>query len=259
MSVTFEQGQSLGRGDLSVFLTDSSTGNPTNGYRVVYSVFFVDPSTGVEALIGPKDKIPANPAVGEYYAAMRIPSGAEIGCYRIRWALQETSVSTPEGAVQQFGVVGPSQISVDPYKPCVRNLINKLRVLTRDNNPARNYRFMPPEGEGTVGCYNQVFGFIWEDAEFAEYLEMALWKWNMQAPNTDGSYPTVESLCKNKPSWQAALLWGSLVTAAQALVYNWISQEFSVAGETKVTVHLPEGEEVSLSIEELYEICKVAV
>ena len=118
---------------------------------------------------------------------------------------------------------------------------------------------MPPEGEGTVGCYNQVFGYIWEDAEFAEYLEMALWKWNMQAPNTDSSYPTVESLCQKKQSWQAALLWGSLVTAAQALVYNWIANEFSVAGETEVTVHLPDGREVSLSIEELWEILQDSI
>ena len=255
MSTNFEQGQTLGQGDLDIFLTDSS-GNPINAYQISYAIYFVDPSTGVEALIGPKEKIPANPTVGEYYAAMRIPGGAEIGCYRIRWVFRQTSVSPQEGAVQQFGVIGTQQISVDPYTPCVRNLINKLRVLTRDNNPDRNYRFMPPEGEGRVGCYNQVFGYIWEDAEFAEYLEMALWKWNMQAPNTDASYPTVETLCQRKQSWQAALLWGSLVTAAQALVYNWIANEFSVAGETKVTVHLPEGEEVSLSIEELYEICK---
>lgn len=122
------------------------------------------------------------------------------------------------------------------------------------NSPDRNYRFMPPEGEGRVGCYNQVFGFIWEDAEFAEYLEMALWKWNMQAPNTDSSYPTVDSICHNKKSWQAALLWGSLVTAAQALVYNWIAQEFSVSGDTFVTVCLPDGTEVSLPIQELYDI-----
>lgn len=226
MSTNFEQGQTLGQGDLDIFLTDSS-GNPINAYQISYAIYFVDPSTGVEALIGPKEKIPANPTVGEYYAAMRIPGGAEIGCYRIRWLFRQTSTSSQEGAVQQFGVIGTQQISVDPYTPCVRNLINKLRILTRDHNPDKYYRFMPPEGEGRVGCYNQVFGFIWEDAEFAEYLEMALWKWNMQAPNTDSSYPSVESICQRKQSWQAALLWGSLVTAAQALVYNWIANEFS--------------------------------
>ena len=76
-----------------------------------------------------------------------------------------------------------------------------------------------------MGCYNQVFGYIWTDEEFAEYLEMALWKWNMHPPSTE-QLKTVEMLCQQKPSWKAALLWGSLVTAAQALVYNWIANEF---------------------------------
>ena len=132
MSTNFEQGQTLGRGDLDVFLTDAS-GNPTNAYEISYAVYFVDPSTGAETLIGPAGKIPANPTVGEYYAAMRIPNGAEIGCYRIRWIFRETASSPQEGAVQQFGVIGPQQVTVDPYSPCVRDLINKMRVLTRDN------------------------------------------------------------------------------------------------------------------------------
>lgn len=132
MSTNFEQGQTLGRGDLDVFLTDPS-GNPTNAFEITYAVYFVDPSTGAEALIGPAGKIPANPAVGEYYAAMRIPNGAEIGCYRIRWLFRQLSTSPQEGAVQQFGVIGPQQVTVDPYTPCVRDLINKMRVLTRDN------------------------------------------------------------------------------------------------------------------------------
>jgi hypothetical protein len=85
---------------------------------------------------------------------------------------------------------------------------------------------MPPEGEGAINCYNQVFGYIWTDEEFAEYMEIALWKWNMQPPNTEMNYPTIESICTNRPSWKAALLWGSLVNAAQALVYNWIANEF---------------------------------
>ena len=104
------------------------------------------------------------------------------------------------------------------------DLIRKMRFLTRDN-PDRNYRFMPPEGEGTVGCFNQVFGYIWTDEEFAEYLEIALWKWNMHPPSTE-EIKTIEMLCQQKPSWKAALLWGALVNAAQALVYNWIANEF---------------------------------
>jgi hypothetical protein len=48
-----------------------------------------------------------------------------------------------------------------------------------------------------------------------------------------------------------------LVNAAQALAYNWTLNEFSVSGETLVTVVLPNGNEVSLPIEELFNLCKV--
>jgi hypothetical protein len=86
------------------------------------------------------------------------------------------------------------------------------------------------------------------------YLEIALWKWNIHPPSTE-QYNTIEKICQQRPSWQAALLWGALVNAAQALVYNWIHNEFSVAGNTLVTVCLPDGREVTLPIEELYGVC----
>jgi hypothetical protein len=94
------------------------------------------------------------------------------------------------------------------------------------NSPDRNYKFRPPQGEGTVGCYNRVFGYIWEDEELAEYLEIALWKWNAHPPETE-ELCNIDTLCQRKPAWKAALLWGALVNAAQALAYNWVSEEFS--------------------------------
>lgn len=123
------------------------------------------------------------------------------------------------------------------------------------NSPNRNYHFRPPQGEGSVGCYNRVFGYVWEDAELAEYLEMALWKWNMHPPETE-ELCNINTLCQRKPAWKAALLWGALVTAAQALAYNWVADEFSVGGDTLITVYLPDGTPVEVPIAELHEICK---
>ena len=97
--------------------------------------------------------------------------------------------------------------------------------LVVSNSPDRNYRFMPPKSEGEVGCYNQVFGYIWEDAEFAEYLEIALWKWNAHPPETE-ELSNLDILCQQKPAWKASILWGALVNAAQALAYNWTANEF---------------------------------
>lgn len=225
MSVVFQQGQVLGRGDLDIFLTNNN-GNPTNAYSITYALYYVDPQTEQEILIGSDGRTPVNPVVGEYYASMMVPANAGPGDYRIRWTIQETSASNAEGAVQEFGIVGQGvAVSKSTYTACVQDLIRKMRFLTRDNNPDRNYRFMPPEGEGQVGCYNQVFGYIWTDEEFYEYLEMALWKWNLQPPETD-ELSTIDRLCGTKPNWKAALLWGALVNAAQALTYNWTANEF---------------------------------
>lgn len=226
MSVVFTQGQVLGRGDLDIFLSNSA-GNPTNAYTITFALYYVEPQSQQEILIGSSTRTPVNPAVGEYYAAVQIPSTATPGDYRIRWLFREQSNSSEEGAVQEFGVVSTNtQTTSNTYSECLQDLIRKMRFLTRDNDPSRNYRFRPPEGEGQIGCYNQVFGYIWTDEEFAEYLEMALWKWNLHPPETE-ELNTIEKLCQQKPSWKAALLWGALVNAAQALVYNWISEEFS--------------------------------
>lgn len=224
MAISFEQGQTLGRGDLWIELTDSD-GNPVNGFSVVYAIFFVDPQSGLEVLIGGETRIPSNPAIGEYYAALYIPTSAQIGCYRIRWKFKETSTSAEDGVVMEFGVTGVNQTSSDPYSNCVRGLVNKMRVLLGDNAPDRTYRFRPPEAEGKIGCNNQVMGYIWTDEELAEFLEISLWKWNMHPPNTD-NYRTIDSICSAKPSWQAALLWGGLVNAAQMLAYRWTADEF---------------------------------
>lgn len=225
MSVVFTQGETLGRGDLDIYMS-SANGNPVNVFEITYSIYYVDPDTSMEVLIGSNARTPVNPSVGEYYASLQIPASAVPGDYRIRWLFRETSTTAQEGAVQEFGVVTPaSQTTDNTYSNCVTDLIRKMRFLTRDNNPDRNYRFMPPEGEGQVGCYNQVFGYIWTDEEFYEYLEMALWKWNMHPPETE-ELRTIDMLCSRKPSWKAALLWGALVNAAQALVYNWIANEF---------------------------------
>jgi hypothetical protein len=48
----------------------------------------------------------------------------------------------------------------------------------------------------------------------------------MHPPETE-ELCTVDMLCQRKPAWKAALLWGALVNAAQALAYNWVSEEFS--------------------------------
>jgi hypothetical protein len=225
MSVAFTQGQTIGRGDLDITLTNTG-GNPTNAYSITYAIYYVDPATQTEVLIGPEDREPVNPAVGEYYASLMVPASAQPGDYRIRWTFKETSISPDQQVVQEFAVVAEGTVTTtSTLSACQTDLINKLRIMLRDNNPDRNYHFRPPTHEGTIGCYNQVFGYIWEDDELIEYLNITLDKWNMQPPETE-ELCTLDAVCQKKPAWKAALLWGAVVHAAMALSFNWVADEF---------------------------------
>lgn len=153
-----------------------------------------------------------------------------------------------------LAVLPPRQFMYDLTVAEWHNFLVHRPAVVVSNSPDRNYRFRPPEGEGTIGCYNQVFGYVWTDEEFADYLTIALDKWNLHPPETE-ELRTVDMVCSQKPAWRAALLWGALVNAAQALAYNWTVNEFSVAPDTMVGVTLPDGREVVIPIAELYAIC----
>jgi hypothetical protein len=133
MAIVYQQGQTLGRGDLDIYLTNAE-GNPANAYTISYGIYYVDPTSCAEVLIGPSDRTPVNPAVGEYYAALQVPGTAAPGTYRIRWLVQETSATPQTGAVQEFGVVS-SQVATtaNTMTTCMADLVRKMRVLTRDN------------------------------------------------------------------------------------------------------------------------------
>lgn len=225
MGVVYTQGQTLGRGDLDIFLTNS-VGNPSNAYSITYAIYYVDPGTQSEVLIGPDDRVPVNPAVGEYYASLMVPASAVPGEYRIRWTFQDLAANPEQTVVQEFGVVSEGTTTTSSTTTtCQAELVRRLRVMLRDNNPDKNYHFRPPEHEGTIGCYNQVFGYVWEDDELLDYLKIALDKWNMQPPETE-ELCDLDSVCTRKPAWKAALLWGAVVHAAMALSFNWVADEF---------------------------------
>lgn len=259
MAVCFAPSTELGRNDLSIFLVDEY-GVRCNAAEITYAIYFVDQSQGppgVEILIGPAERIPVNPSVGEYYAALLIPPGAAAGDYRIRWTFKKSLMDEPQEVVQEFGVSNPAVCNDGQqiYTTCEAGLIDKLRVLLRDNSPDRNYHFRPPEQEGVIKRYNRVFGYIWEDYELLCYLEMALDWFNSFPPETE-SISSLNALCSKKPVWRTYILWGAAVHALFALSVNWVADEFSVAGETQVRVYLPDGSCCDLSMNDLYEICE---
>ena len=225
MAVLFKKNQILGRGDLDIFLTNSS-GNVSNAAEITYALYYVDPTPPeAEVLIGDPTRIPENPSVGEYYASVRIPPTASYGTYRIRWTLKELVNSPPQTVVQEFEIVSNDLTIVASMNQAEKEMVDKLRLLLRDQNPDKYYHFRPPEHESSIGAYNRVFGQVWEDAEYLEYLERALDWWNMQPPETE-SLKNLTQLVQRKPAWRTPILQGAIQFAAMALQANWIVDEF---------------------------------
>lgn len=229
MPVCFAPGTELSRNDLSIFLVDD-LGVPCNAAEISYAIYYVDMSMGppgIEVLIGPQERVPVNPSLGEYYAALLVPPGAAPGDYRIRWSIRKTLMDEVQEVVQEFGVEDPSG-QLDGGRilsTCEQELVDKLRKMLRDNNPDRNYKFCPPEQEGKIKKFNRVFGYVWEDNELLCYLEMALDWFNSFPPETEG-LSTLNRLCQQKPPWKTFILWGAAVFAMFALSSNWVKDEF---------------------------------
>jgi hypothetical protein len=253
MAVAFKPGDTIGRGDLDIFLTNAS-GNPTNAAEITYALYYVDLGPPeVEVLIGSVGRIPVNPTVGEYYASLLVPPSSAPGTYRIRWSLRELVSSPLQQVVQEFAVVLENTLVVSPYSACEQEMIDKLRMRLRDHNPDKFYRFRPPEHEGQIGQYNRIFGQIWEDQELKLYLELAIDDWDSAPPST--SVRSLDQLCNRYSEWRGAIFWEAIAHACHAVALNWVADEFSMSSDTLLRVYLPDNSVVHVSAEELYDIC----
>jgi len=229
VAVCFTVGQELGRNDLKIFLVDE-LGVPCDAAEISFALYYVDQSMGppgMEVLVGPAARAPQNPAVGEYYAAIMVPPGASPGDYRIRWSFRKSLMDDVQEVVQEFGVMDPATNTLGQrlLSTCEKDLVEKFRIMLRDNNPDRNYHFRPPTQEGVIKKYNLVFGYVWEDHELLCYLEMSLDWFNAMPPETEG-IRTLNDLCARKPVWRTFILWGAAVHALFALSINWVHDEF---------------------------------
>lgn len=131
--MAYQPGQDLGRSDLNLLLTDSQ-GRATNAAEIFYTLLFLDPGPpAVEVQIGSERRVPVNPSVGEYYAALMIPHAATAGTYRIRWTFRQTIDAPLNQIVQEFEVQAVTPLVVSPYTASEREMIQSLRVMLRDN------------------------------------------------------------------------------------------------------------------------------
>ena len=130
MSVIFNRGQQLGREGLNIFL-DNASGVPTNVQEITYALF--DFTTGLEVLLGPPRRVPANPSVGEYYVNVVIPLDANLGSYRIRWTFREYVGAPLQQVVQEFSIVDRAVDVTSRYSNITADLTRRFRILLRDN------------------------------------------------------------------------------------------------------------------------------
>jgi hypothetical protein len=225
MSVAYFRGQQLGPKDLHI-CPENSAGHPVNAAEITYAL--LDVTTGQEVLLGVPRRDPVNDSVGHYYASVIIPLDANIGCYRIRWTLRETVGGPIHQVVQEFNVIDKAtdvnSALLACFSPCESEMIRRLRILLRDNNPDRNYHFRPPAHEETIRQFNKVFGYIWEDYELQEFVQNGLDMVTAAPPRTP--IPNCDVLMRTYPEWRTLVLNGAMMYALFALMVNWIADEF---------------------------------
>ena len=231
MGTTYYRGQQLGRNDLNIFLVNAAN-TPVAAAEISYALY--DFTTGQEVLVGMPLRVPANPSVGEYFASVIIPLDANMGSYRIRWTFREVVGGSVQQVVQEFDVIDKAGLSTASASMITGSALNattteydlmgRLRILLRDNNPDRNYHFRPPAHEETVQQFSRVFGYIWEDVELQEYILRSLDMISAAPPRTP--FNSVDQMVQFRPEWRTLLLTGAMVHALQALRINWVADEF---------------------------------
>ena len=223
MGVAYKRGQVLSEDDLKIIIRDS-IGTPVDPYYITYSIF--DNTTGMQVLIGDPDRMPATTGVGQYHVNSAIPLDANIGDWLVRWNFRESSTAPLIEVVQEFNIVATEVVTSITGDAFEDGLIRRLRIMLRDNNPDRNYRFRPPATESFIQNQTQVFGYIWEDEELYEYILMGIDEFNLAPPVTGVQL-------NNMPSrWSTLIIMRAAGFACAALAMNWIADEFnySVSG-----------------------------
>ena len=215
--VVYYPGQSLTEKDLYIIIRNQ-IGNQADAYSIHYEIF--QRVSGLEVLVSPQDLPPIRLGVGHYFANYLIPSDSIPGDYYIKWKFQETPTSEINYATQEFAVIDGTVRVTSPYTSTATNLIRKLRYILRDNNPDRNYHFMPPAQEEVVQGFTQKFGYVWEDDELYEYIDYAIQDLNNRPPRESWSIDDLTSRLN------AVVLSLAAAVGLRALSVNWVHDEW---------------------------------
>jgi len=215
--VVYYPGQTLTEKDLYIIVRNH-LGNQADPLAISYEVY--QRIQGMNILISPQNQNPLRLGVGHYYANYIIPSDSLAGDYYIKWTFVESTDSEESYATQEFAVVDGGVIIESPFNETEKGLIRKLRFILRDNNPDRNYHFMPPAQEEVIQGFTQKFGYVWEDEELFEYVDFAISDLNNRPPRENWEISSLPHRLWSIVLSQAA------ATALRALAINWAHEEW---------------------------------
>ena len=222
MSLAYLRGTTTGPNDIGITVRDHHDNNLIDPFRLEYALY--DLTTGIEVLIGSPVNYPTRISLGKFYANATIPADANIGDWVVRWTVQEYATDPVYQSVEAFNVVGSAVIPSFTGDANIDGLIYSLRIMLRDNNPDRNYRFRPPESSKFIQGQTQVFGFIWEDEELLEDIYFAIDDFNTYPPVTGIE---ISNLITSERRWRGPVLMRATWYALRSIAINWISDEFS--------------------------------
>jgi len=220
MFTIFRQGQVLKRGDLDIFVRDSSN-QLIDPVEISYAIY--DKSDGIEVLVAGPGLTPVRVDFGSYFAPYKISEDSNVGRHIIKWDIREATASALVQINEDYMVASTDlYLETLPGVPMqVRELVTKLRIMLRDNHPDRNYHFRPPAYEDEIQKYTEKFGYIWTDLELLEYLLWAADGISMYPPETTINIENV------RPGQKTILLVFAAVHALRAVTLNWIADEFN--------------------------------
>ena len=222
MGVAFNRGHQLGPKDLNILLR-TVKGILTDVYMLTYTIY--RNTAGGSPVIILEDQPAIKERVGVYYAGFTVGETWDTGEHFISWKIVEYPGTDPSYREERFSVEDFCvQVAGPEYTPFERDLLKKLRHVLRDNNPERNYHFMPPQKKNRVKNFTEQFGFIWEDEELMDFIELAVDWVNLYPPATNF---TLTELSNNKQKpWRIIVIIGAAVLAIEAVALNWIADEF---------------------------------
>lgn len=222
MGVAFNRGHQLTSKDLNILIR-TVKGVLSDVHSLKYTVYRTTLSGVPINVIS--EATPTRERVGVYYANFTVGDDWATGEYFISWQIIEYPGSDPTYREERFSVEELCvQVEGSEYTNLEKDLLKKLRHILRDNNPERNYHFMPPQKKSRVKNYTGNFGFIWEDEELIDFLHLAVDWVNLYPPATN---LTLDSLKAGKQkSWRIIVIIGAAVLAIEAVALNWIADEF---------------------------------